>query len=280
MAKIVDYKEIASEARKTVLRLIYKAQTSHIGSNFSCIDILTVLFEKVDLDRDKVILSKGWAAAALYYFLWRRGRITKEQLNSYCQEGSKFIGLAEPIIPDIPAAGGSMTYGLPFGVGFALAKKFKKERGTIYVIESDGGMQGGQTWEAVQIASQHKLDNLVMIIDDNSLQAMGRTREILNVHPLDKKLEAFGWQVKTINGHNFTQIEKALSLRTKKPLAIIAKTVKGYPISFMAGNNLYHYKNLSRKEYLNALKELGGPRKKTKKKLSLKVSGRKIIDEV
>lgn len=259
--RISEYKKIAKEARKTVLRLIYNAQTSHIGSNFSVVDILTVLFEKTDLDRDKIILSKGWAAASLYYFLWRKDKISKEELNSFCQPGSKFIGLAESIIPEIPASGGSMTYGLPFGIGFSLAKKWKKEKGTIFVIESDGGMQGGQTWEAIQIAAHHKLNNLVLIIDDNSLQAMGETKKILNIHPLDKKLKAFGWDVKNINGHNFFQIEKAFrqaQAKLKKPLAIIAKTIKGYPISFMRGNNVYHYKNLSKKEYLNALKELNG----------------------
>lgn len=256
MNKFSEYKKIAKEARVTVLNLIYKAQTSHIGSNFSVIDLMTVLFEKADLAKDKIILSKGWAAASLYYFLWRKGKIRKEDLDSYCLPCSKFIGLAEPIIPEIPAAGGSMTYGLPFGVGFALAKKLKRETGKIYVIESDGGMQGGQTWEAIQIAKQHKLDNLILIVDDNSLQAMGKTREILNIHPLDKKLRIFGWDTKNINGHNFTQIEKIFSYKTKKPLAVIAKTIKGYPVSFMKNNNLYHYKNLSYREYSLALKEL------------------------
>src|SRR3989344_1902572 len=246
-----NYKIITKEARKKVLELIYKAQTSHIGSNFSCIDILAVLFEKANLDRDKVILSKGWAAAALYYFLWSKGRITEKELDSYCMPGSKFIGLAEPIIPEIPASGGSMTYGLPFGVGFAIAKKLKKQKGTIYVIESDGGMQGGQTWAAIQIAAHHKLKNLVLIIDDNSLQAMGPTKEVLGVHPLDNKLKAFGWEVKNINGHNFSQIEMALQRvqgKLKKPLAIIAKTIKGKGVSFMENENIYHYKNLSKQE--------------------------------
>lgn len=256
-----EYKKIATEARKKVLEMIYRAQVSHIGSNFSVIELLTVLFEKANLATDKIILSKGWAAASLYYFLWRKHRITEKELNSYCRPGSKFIGLAEPIIPEIPAAGGSMTYGLPFGVGFALAKKWKKEKGTIFVIESDGGMQGGQTWEAIQIAAQHELGNLILIVDDNALQAMGRTRDILNIHPLDKKLQAFGWTVKKVNGHNFQQIEKALRQaqgKPKNPLAIIAKTIKGHPISFMKNNNLYHYKNLSKEEYYNALKELHG----------------------
>jgi len=251
-----SYKEIARQSRIKCLELVFKAQTSHIGSLMSCADIMAVLFEKIDLNKDKFVLSAGWKACLLYFHLWRKGRITKEELDSYCQPGSKFIGLAEPIIPEISAAGGSMTYGLPFGVGFALAKKFKKEKGIIYVLESDGGMQGGQTWEAVQIAAQHKLNNLVLIVDDNSLQAMGETKKILDVHPLDKKLKIFGWNVKKINGHNFRQIEKAISAQSKKPFAIIAKTTKGFPISFMRGNNLYHYKNLSKKEYLNALKEL------------------------
>lgn len=259
MDDIANYKKISTEARKKVLEMIYKAQTSHIGSNFSCIDLLTVLFEKSDLDKDKIILSKGWAAASLYYFLWRKGRINEEELNSYCQAGSKFIGLAEPIIPEIPAAGGSMGFGLPFGVGFALTKKIKKEEGKIYVLMSDGEMQIGTTWESALISAHHKLDNLIVIVDANELQAMGKVKEILNIEPLKDKWQAFGWEVREIDGHNFEEIEKALTLPSHdriKPIAIIARTIKGYPISFMKGNNLYHYKKLSKKEYLNALREL------------------------
>jgi transketolase len=256
--RLKAYKYISNDCRKTVLRLIYQAQTSHIGSNFSCIDLMTVLFENIDLDKDKIILSKGWAAASLYYFLWRKNKITDMELNSYCMPNSKFIGLAEPIIPEIPAAGGSMTYGLPFGVGFALAKKWKKEKGKVYVIESDGGMQGGQTWEAVEIAAHHKLDNLILIIDNNSLQAMGEVKNVLNIDPLDRKLKDFGWDTIKINGHNFEQIEKAIFKKSKKPLAIIAKTIKGYPVSFMKNNNLYHYKHLTKDEYEKAFFELDG----------------------
>ena len=186
------------------------------------------------------------------------GKTLCKKCNGTGKIWSKWIGLAEPVHPDIVFGTGSMGGGLPAGVGFALAKKWRKEKGIIYVIESDGGMQVGQTWEAIQIATQHKLNNLVLIVDDNSLQAMGETKKILNIHPLDKKLKIFGWSVRKINGHNFEQIEKAISVKSKKPLAIIAKTVKGYPISFMKGNNLYHYKKLSKKEYLDALKELNG----------------------
>jgi len=254
-----NYQKIATEARKKVLELVYKAQTSHIGSNFSCIDLLTVLFEKLDLDKDKIVLSKGWAAASLYYFLWRKGRIKKEELDSYCQPGSKFIGLAEPVIPDIPAAGGSMGFGLPFGVGFALAKKIKKETGKIYVLMSDGEMDCGTTWESALIGAHHKLNNLVVMVDFNGLQAMGKVEEVLNVEPLKNKWESFGWKVLEINGHNFEEIEKSLALalvEPEKPFVIIARTIKGKGASFMEGNNLYHYKMLSDDEYQKALKEL------------------------
>jgi transketolase len=220
---------------------------------------LTVIFEKSDLDKDRIILSKGWAAASLYYFLWRKGRITKEELDSYCQPGSKFIGLAEPIIPEIPAAGGSMGFGLPFGVGFALAKKLKKEKGKVYVLMSDGEMDCGTTWESVLIASHHKLDNLFVMIDFNELQAMGKVKEILNIEPLKDKWQAFGWEVREINGHNFEEIEKAFispPLHKEKPMIVIAKTIKGKGVSFMEGKNLYHYKAPSDEEYQEALKEL------------------------
>src|SRR3989344_6078751 len=258
MDKGVSYKSIANEARKKSLELIYKAQTSHIASNFSCIDLLTVLFDRIDLDKDKVILSKGWAAATLYYFLWKKNRITEEELNSYCQPGSKFIGLAEPVIPDIPAAGGSMGFGLPFGVGFALAKKLNKEEGRIYVLMSDGEMQCGTTWESALIGTHHNLDNLVVVVDANDLQAMGRVEDILNINPLKDKWRAFGWDVSEIDGHNFEEIEKALVSPGQgfEPRVIIAKTIKGKGVSFMEKNNLYHYKAPSDKEYHLALKEL------------------------
>lgn len=254
-----NYKEIARETRIKVLDLIYKAQASHVGSNFSCIDLLTFIFEKIDLDKDKIILSKGWAAASLYYFLWKKDKITKEELDSYCQPGSKFIGLAEPIIPEIPAAGGSMGFGLPFGVGFALAKKLKKEKGKAFVLMSDGEMDCGTTWESALIGAHHKLDNLLVIVDANELQGMGRVERILNIEPLKDKWEAFGWEVREIDGHNFEEIEKALAgplLQEGKPVVVIARTVKGKGVSFMEGDNLYHYKAPSEEEYQRALKEL------------------------
>ena len=253
-----NYQTIAKEARTKVLELIYKAQVSHIGSNFSAIDIMAVLFEKMDLDKDKFILSAGWKAAALYYFLWRKGRITEEELNSYCQPGSKFIGLSEPIHPDIFFAGGSMSMGLPAAVGFALAKKMKGEEGKIYVLMSDGELQCGTTWESTLIAAHHNLHNLVVIVDENKLQAMGEKNKILrSFFPSEE------WGEWIIDGHDYIDIRHKLTLSEavsimQQPQVIIAHTIKGKGVSFMENNNLYHYKAPSDEEYQLAMKELNG----------------------
>ncbi len=247
------YKKIAREARIKVLELIYKAQTSHIGSNFSCIDIMTVLFDKIDLEKDKFILSAGWKAAALYYFLWRKGKITLDELNSYCQQDSKFIGLAEPIIPEIPFAGGSMGLGFPAAVGFAMAKKLKGEKGTVYCLISDGELQIGTTYESVLIALQHNLDNLHVIVDMNGFQAMGQTKNILDFD----ELKTFQhWCKQRLDGHDFSKINKIFNHPVGVPLVTFCHTIKGKGVSFMENNNLYHYKQLSQEEYNNALKEL------------------------
>jgi transketolase len=264
MADIENYKKIANDARKAVLKMIYSAQASHIGSNFSAIDILAVLYGIADIDkemkedRDRIVISKGWVAASVYYFLAQKGIIPKEDLEKFCREDSCYIGLAEPRVRGIEAAGGSMGFGLPFGVGFALAKKLKKEKGRVFVLMSDGEMDCGTTWESALIAAHQKLDNLAVIIDFNGFQAMGRVEDILNIEPLKEKWKAFGWEVKDIDGHNFEEIEKALVAAGNKSVAIIAKTVKGKGISFMEGNNLYHYKAPSDEEYQLALKELNG----------------------
>ncbi|MFA5386130.1 MAG: transketolase [Candidatus Paceibacterota bacterium] len=265
MNNSIDYKKLAHDTRKTVLRLVYQGQSSHIGSNFSCIDILTVLYNIANIDkdlkedRDRIMISKGWVAATVYALLAEKGIIPKEDLETYYKDGSKYIGLLEPTVRGIEAAGGSMGFGMPFGVGFAIAKKIKKEIGKVFVLMGDGEVAIGTTWESALIAAQNKLDNLYVIIDANNLQAMGTVEEVLNIEPLKNKWESFGWEIREIDGHNFEQIEKALAsapLQSGKPVIIIARTIKGKGVSFMEGNNLYHYKMLSDDEYQRALKEL------------------------
>jgi len=264
MSNIESYKKLAQEIRKTVLDMIYSAQTSHLGSNFSCVDILAVLYSMANIDkdlkedRDRIVISKGWVAATVYALLAKKGIIPQEDLKEYCQDDSKYVGLIEPCVRGIEAAGGSMGYGLPFSVGFALAKKLKKESGRVFVLMGDGEMQIGTTWESAMIAVHHKLDNLLAIVDKNDLQAMGEIKDILDIQPLKEKWQAFGWQVLEIDGHDFAEIENALagSLQAGKPTVIIAQTIKGKGVSFMEGKNIYHYKAPSEEEYQMAKKEL------------------------
>ncbi len=258
---MIDYHSIATEARKKVLEMIYRAQSSHIGSNFSCIDILSVLFEKMDFQKDKFIASKGWVAASVYYFLAQKGIVPREDLERYCQPGEKvYIGLVEPQGKfGLEFAGGSMGYGLPAGVGFALAKKMNKEEGRVHVLASDGEMQIGTVWESILIAKQHNLANLVVWVDNNRFQAMGPTKEILNIEPLDERVAPFGWVVQRIDGHDFEAIGKAVEgLAPSSPTMIICDTIKGKGWKRAENNNLYHYKNLSEEEYQEALTELHG----------------------
>lgn len=261
-----NYKEIANNARKKVLEMVHKAGTSHIGSNFSCIDILAVLFSKINLDknlkanRDRFILSKGWVAASLYYFLAEKEIITKKDLDTYCIGNSKYIGLAEPEIRGVEMSGGSMGHGLPFALGSAIASKLSKENWKTYVLMSDGELNCGTTWESAMLANQHKLNNLVVIIDNNGFQAMGETKEVIDLEPLLEKWKAFGWNVAEINGHNYIEIEKALNgdfaLNKEKPTVIIAKTLKGAGVTFFENKLEWHYKNVDLENYQKALNEL------------------------
>lgn len=241
--------------------MIYKAQTSHIGSNFSCVDILTCLFEKADFSTDKLVVSKGWVAATVYALQAEYGLILPEDLERYCQPGEEeYIGLIEPMgVFGAEFAGGSMGYGLPAGVGYALAKKMKGEEGRVYVLMSDGELAIGTTWESALIAKEHKLDNLMVIIDYNRFQAMGEVRDILDVEPLKDKWKSFGWEVRRCGGHGFIALERALTFPAvcrRTPCIVIAETVKGKGVSFMENNNLYHYKQLSDMEYRKASHEL------------------------
>lgn len=254
----MKYEKIALEARKKVLNMIYKAGTSHIGSNFSSIDILAVLFEKMRIGEDKFIASKGWIAASVYYFLAEKGVIPKKDLERFCMPGEKdYIGLIEPQGKfGLEFAGGSMCLGLAAGVGFALAKKLKGEPGRVYVLESDGGMNGGPTWEAMAIAAHQKLDNIVLIIDSNKFQAMGRTEDVLDMEPMGKKLMSFGWAYSVVDGHDYRALENAINREEAMPYAIIANTIKGKGVSIFEKNNLYHYKQLDKEEYGEAMIQL------------------------
>lgn len=253
----MNYAETAKEIRKTVLKMIFSAQVSHIGSNFSCIDILTVLYEKLDPKKDKLIISKGWVAASSYALGVRKGYLPQEAIDTFCDGQSKYIGLLEPLgVFGAEFAGGSMGMGTAAAVAYAWSKKQFNEPGRIVVLESDGGMQVGINWESLWFADQHKLNNLTLIIDKNNFQAMSTTEDILNMKRLYGKLKEFGCEVFQIDGHNFNEIELALSCNSEKPIAIIANTIKGKGWKRAENNNLFHYLHLSDEDYKEALNEL------------------------
>ncbi len=262
LIQMENYKKIANDARKKVLQMIHFGQTSHVGSNFSCLDIMAVLFSKLNLDkdlkpdRDRFVLSKGWVAASLYYFLAQKGIIPTEDLEEFGKEGSKYIGLAEPEVRGVEISSGAMGHGLPIALGMALAAKRSQESWKTYVLMSDGELDCGTTWECALLAAQQKLDNLTVIVDYNGFQAMGTKQEVLDMEPLAEKWRAFNWDVIEIDGHDYGQIESALDKKHDRPLMIIAKTKKGAGVSFFEGKLEWHYKTIDQENYQKALTEL------------------------
>lgn len=262
-------KDKSTEYRRTILDMIVRGKASHVGSSFSCVEILTYLYEHIlnidpydaeDPNRDKLILSKGWAVSTLYSILADRGFFNKEMLLEYCQDGSKLIGCSTRNgIPGIEATTGSMGHGLPLGVGMAMAAKIEGKKLGIYVVISDGECDEGSTWEAALIASHHKLDNLTVVIDHNKWQSFGRVNDILRMEPFLDKWKAFGWSVREVDGHNFKELHEIFSkmpFEANKPRLIIAHTVKGKGVSLLEDRNEWHYKTPSEKEILIAQKEL------------------------
>lgn len=254
------YSEKARQCRLKVLEMIHKAGTSHIASNFSVIDIATVLYENLKPE-DKVVWSKGWVAATIYYFLAQQGIIPKEDLEIFGKEINgeiKYLGLVETTTPGIHANAGSMGHGLPIATGMALAKKLKGEPGNVYCIMSDGEMNEGTTWESAMFAAHHKLDNLVVVVDKNKWQAMGTTEEVLNVN-IGQAFQGFGWHSEPINGHNFQEIQEALDTNIYKkgrPICVVADTIKGKGVSFMEDHLLFHYRHVDEENYKMAKAEL------------------------
>lgn len=261
--------EKANRHRKTILQMIVNAHASHIASSYSCIDLLTYLYEysinidpkyPQDPDRDRFILSKGWAISALYTVLADKGFFDAGLLKQYCQDGSKMIGISTRNgIAGIESTTGSMGHGLPLGVGMAIAGKISKKKHMTYVLVSDGECDEGSTWESILQAGHHKLDNLVVIIDYNKWQSFGKISEILNLEPLFDKWKAFGWSVKEINGHNFDEMHEVfqkIPFAEGNPSVIIAHTIKGKGVSVFENRNEWHYKTPTVAEIEIAEKEL------------------------
>ena len=248
-------KELAKKIRIDSLRMVHRAKASHIGSALSIADILAVLYGGVLQPEDKLILSKGHATVALYAALKHSG--INLDLESYGQSSSVLMHHVSHFVPGVHFSTGSLGHGLPFGVGIAKAWKLQGREGRVYVIMSDGEMQEGSNWEAIQFAAHHKLDNLVAIIDNNNLQSLTTVDETLHLRSLKIKFHAFGWAADNCGGHIYEDLLWCLDSKVNKyPLAIVAETIKGKGVSFMENKVEWHYKSPNDEQLEQAISEV------------------------
>ena len=264
-----ELQKIANEVRKDIIVSVHSAKAGHPGGSLSAADIFTFLyFEEMnvdpknpqDPDRDRFVLSKGHTAPGLYGALAEKGFFPKEDLVTLRHLGSHLQG--HPSMkktPGIDMSTGSLGQGISAAVGMALAAKLDGKSYRTYTLLGDGEIQEGQVWEAAMFAGAKKLDNLVVIVDNNDLQIDGRVGDVNSPYPIDKKFEAFNFNVININGHDFDEIRDALNKakETKdKPTAIIAKTIKGKGVSFMEDNGSWHGVAPNDEQYEAAMKDL------------------------
>jgi transketolase len=259
---------LAKAIREHALRMAHRARSSHVGSCLSAADILAVLYGKVLRvdpkrpdwpERDRFILSKGHAAAALYAVLAERGFFPVDRLETYCQDGSSLLGHVTTGVPGVEVSTGSLGHGLPIACGMALAAKRRKLPWRVFTLLSDGELDEGSNWEAILFAPHHRLDNLTAIVDFNKIQSFGTVKEVLDLDPLAEKWRAFRWGVREIDGHDLGQVEQTLAqlpFEAGKPSVVIAHTVKGKGVSFMEGQLAWHYKSPTPEQLAQALAEL------------------------
>lgn len=259
--------EVAAKLRANIVQMSHQAKAAHLASALSCVDILTILYSQVlsidpndpkHPDRDRFILSKGHAAAALYATLAWKGIISPDELVTYGQQHSLLEEHPSPKLPGVEAATGSLGHGLPIANGMTLAARIQNQSYRVFVLMSDGECNEGSVWEAAMFAARHKLDGLTAIVDFNKWQATGRSQEVLQLDPLSDKWRSFGWSVTELDGHDHEQLLAALTRSANGlPHVIIAHTVKGKGISFMEDDNNWHYRVPTQQEVLNAHVELG-----------------------
>ena len=254
--------------RVRVLEMVNRARSSHVGSSYSMIELLAVLYwralrvrpaEPAWADRDRFILSKGHACAALYAVLADRGFFPREQLDTFCQNGTQLAGHATTTVPGVDLSTGSLGHGLCVAAGMALAAKRDGRAHRVFALLSDGECDEGSTWEPIFFAPHHHLDNLVAIVDYNKIQSLGTVKEVLDLEPFAEKWRACGWHVREIDGHDLQAVEQALAdvpFTVGRPSCIVAHTVKGKGVSFMEDDLLWHYRTPVGDEYDRALAEL------------------------
>lgn len=259
----------ATKVRMGIIEGVYNAKSGHPGGSLSVADMLTYLyFAKMNVDpanplmaeRDRLVLSKGHTAPALYSVLAQRGFFPEEELKTLRHIGSKLQG--HPVykkVPGVDMSTGSLGQGISAACGMALSGKISDDYYKVYAVLGDGEIQEGQVWEAAMFAAHYQLDNLIAIVDNNGLQIDGRVSEVMSPYPIDEKFRAFGWYVITIDAHDFNQIEKAFEEAERvvnQPVVIIQKSIKGKGVSFMEDNVSWHGAAPNEEQYNIAMEEL------------------------
>jgi transketolase len=262
-------KKLNVSIRQDIIKMLDSSKSGHPGGSLSCVEILSTLYfnvMKLDTqnpkweDRDRLILSKGHAAPALYAVLANRGYFPTEELLTLRRLGSRLQGHPDmKRTPGVDMSTGSLGQGLSAAVGVALGAKLKKAAYRVFAVTGDGELQEGQIWEAAMSAAHYKLDNLVVVVDYNKCQIDGRNSEVMGLGDLRKKFEAFGFYVIEVDGHNVKELEEAYNFVVKgMPKCIIANTIKGKGVSFMEDQVGWHGKAPNSEEVSKALSELGG----------------------
>ena len=256
---------LAREIRRIVIEESKRADVGHIGSSLSVADILAALFGSTlaggpeDPERDRFVLSKGHAALALYAALHLTRGLTRAELESFGTDGTALGAHPEHVVPQIDFSTGSLGHGLSIGVGAALAARLSSSGRRVFVLASDAECNEGSVWEAAMFAAQHKLGNLVCIIDVNGQQALGYTRDVLDLSPLGDRWSAFGWDVHDVDGHDAARLAEtfaSLDSGEGRPHVVVARTVFGKGVSYMENQIKWHYWPMSDREYAHAVEEL------------------------
>lgn len=260
--------DFAHSIREHTLNMVARAKASHLGGALSMADLLAVLYGRIlDVNahdthwsnRDRFILSKGHSCSALYVTLALRGFFDIDELLTYGADGSRLLAHVSHQVPGVEFSTGSLGHGLPFGCGRGLAAKRLGHGWRVFVVLSDGELDEGSNWESILFAPQHRLDNLIAIVDYNKIQSLGNVEDVLDLHPLKAKFEAFRWSVKEVDGHDHQQINAALSSvpwEPGKPSCLIAHTVKGKGVDFMESNLKWHYSSPNESQLKSALDQL------------------------
>jgi transketolase len=261
-----ELRALAASLRVDIVEMVVRAGSGHIDSSLSVVDILTVLyFAVMDVrpadprwpDRDRLVLSKGHAAPALYAVLARRGFFAREELRTLRQPGSHLQGHPRLDTPGVDAPSGSLGQGLAIGAGMALAANVQgRPRRRTYVVLSDGELDEGETWEAVMFAGDRGLANLTAVVDHNGLQYTGPSRAMLNSDALATKLSGFGWHAVVVDGHAVADLRGAFASDGDRPVAVVARTVKGKGVPFMENRREWHGKVPDAAQAQQALREL------------------------